>query len=70
MPHMATLIAYYRGFGDHEEMQLAGTVEISFNVYGANSTLPSPDPPKDKPYICNMAVDKSLRRYKTTLHML
>ena len=74
MPHMATLIAFYRGSGvngdgDEEEMQLAGTVEISFDVNGANSTLPSPDPPKDKPYICNMAVDKSLRRY-TTLHML
>lgn len=75
MPHMATLIAFYRGSGvngdgEEEEMQLAGTVEISFNVYGANSTLPSPDPPKDKPYICNMAVDKSLRRRGIGWHLL
>jgi hypothetical protein len=72
MPHMATLIAFYRGNGngdgdgddDDEEMQLAGTVEISFDKNGSSANLPSPTPPRDSPYICNMAVDKSLRRLK------
>lgn len=64
MPHMATLIGFYRGMVDDEEqeVQLAGTVEVTFDKSGANSTLPSPTPPKDSPYICNMVVDKSLRR--------
>lgn len=64
MPHMVTLIAFYKGIVDdgEEEMHLAGTVEISFDKNGANTSLPSPTPPKDKPYICNMAVQKSLRR--------
>ncbi|CAJ2647625.1 unnamed protein product [Trifolium pratense] len=78
MPHMATLIAFYRGNGngdgdgddDEEEMQLAGTVEISFDKNGANANLPSPTPPRDSPYICNMAVDKSLRRRGIGWHLL
>lgn len=72
MPHMATLVGFYRGVaaaeddgegGNGEEVQLAGTVEVCFDKRGANASLPSPTPPKDSPYICNMAVQKSLRRY-------
>lgn len=69
MPHTATLIGFYRAMvndGDeeeHEEVKLAGTVEVCFDKRGANASLPSPTPPKDSPYISNMAVQKSLRRY-------
>ncbi|XP_058776619.1 GCN5-related N-acetyltransferase 5, chloroplastic [Vicia villosa] len=72
MPHMATLVGFYRGVvdGEDEEMQLAGTVEISFDKNGANTTVPSPTPPRDSPYICNMAVEKSLRRRGIGWHLL
>ncbi|XP_061370158.1 GCN5-related N-acetyltransferase 5, chloroplastic [Gastrolobium bilobum] len=79
MPHMATLIGFYRGVvnGDGEEqeeeepqVQLAGTVEVCFDKMGANASLPSPTPPKDSPYICNMAVQKSLRRRGIGWHLL
>ncbi|CAL5188933.1 unnamed protein product [Lathyrus oleraceus] len=72
MPHMATLVGFYRGVVDGEdgEMQLAGTVEISFDKNGANASIPSPTPPRDSPYICNMAVDKSLRRRGIGWHLL
>jgi hypothetical protein len=62
MPHVATLIGFYRGVTDGEEMQLAGTVEICFEKNGVNSSRASPTPPKDSPYIYSLAVDKSLRR--------
>lgn len=62
MPHVATLIGFYRGLTDGEEMQLAGTVEICFDKNGVNSSRASPTPPKDSPYIYSLAVDKSLRR--------
>jgi len=62
MPHVATLIGFYRGVTNGEEMQLAGTVEICFDKNGANSSRASPTPPKDSPYIYSLAVDKSLRR--------
>lgn len=67
MPHTATLIGFYKGKDDDGEGELAGTVEISFNKKGANASPPSPAPPKDSPYICNMTVKKSLRRYISVL---
>ncbi|CAL0331503.1 unnamed protein product [Lupinus luteus] len=76
MPHTATLIGFYRKRVDgeeeeeNEEVELAGTVEICFDKRGANASLPSPIPPKDKPYICNMAVQKSLRRRGIGWHLL
>lgn len=65
MPHAATLIAFHRSESESEgeDIQLAGTVEVSFNNKGANVAPPTPVPPKDAPYICNMTVKKSLRRY-------
>ena len=67
MLHMATLVGFYIGMADGEdgggELKLAGTVEVCFDRRGANASVPSPAPPKDSPYICNMAVQKSLRRY-------
>ena len=48
---------------EDEGARLVGTVEICFNRRGANASVPSPTPPRDSPYICNMAVQKSLRRY-------
>lgn len=68
MPHTATLIGFYRE-GDEEE-QLAGTVEVSFDKKGANASPPSPAPPKNSPYICNMTVKKSLRRRGIGWHLL
>lgn len=75
MPHAVTLIGFYRGkdgtrsCGDGEEEEeeekeeeLAGTVEVCFDKRGANASPPTPTPPKNSAYICNMAVKKSLRR--------
>ncbi|KAL4574117.1 hypothetical protein LXL04_020941 [Taraxacum kok-saghyz] len=75
MPHAATLIAFHRRDtdeegGEMEDIQLAGTVEVSFNKLGANVSPPSPTPPKDAPYICNMTVKKSLRRQGIGWHLL
>lgn len=61
MPHAATLIGFYRGKED-DEFQLAGTVEVSFDTRGANASPPTPSPPKDSPYVCNMTVKESLRK--------
>ncbi|KAL5725246.1 GCN5-related N-acetyltransferase 5 [Ranunculus cassubicifolius] len=69
MPHTATLVGYYRD-GDGKEEELAGTVEISFNKRGANSNPPTPTPPKDSPYICNMTVKKDYRRRGIGWHLL
>ncbi|XP_028774937.1 uncharacterized protein LOC114731861 [Neltuma alba] len=58
MPHMATLIGFYKETGEggeEQEVQLAGTVEVCFNKMGANASPPTPTPPKDSPYISNMA---------------
>lgn len=79
MPHTATLIGFYRRKkdkdGDFEEEEeckdedfeedevLAGTVEVCFDKKGANASTPTPTPPKNSPYISNMAVKKSLRRF-------
>ncbi|KAI4328306.1 hypothetical protein L6164_020669 [Bauhinia variegata] len=73
MPHMATLIGFYRGMaegGEEQEVQLAGTVEVCFNKRGASASPPTPTPPKDSPYICNMAVKRSLRRRGIGWHLL
>lgn len=71
MPHMATLIGFYKEVGEggeeEQEFQFAGTVEVCFNKRGANVSPPTPTPPKGAPYICNMAVKKSFRRYSTIL---
>ncbi|RVX10459.1 hypothetical protein CK203_017008 [Vitis vinifera] len=62
MPHTATLVGFYKGVdGGEEEEQLAGTVEVSFNKRGANASPPTPTPPKNSPYICNMTVREPLR---------
>ncbi|PIA40415.1 hypothetical protein AQUCO_02500249v1 [Aquilegia coerulea] len=66
----ATLIGYYRERDEEEEEVMAGTVEISFDKKGANSSPPSPTPPKESPYICNMTVKKSLRRRGIGWHLL
>ena len=73
MPHTATLIGFYREKEnerleneeeeeEEEEEELAGTVEVCFDKRGANASPPTPTPPKNSPYICNMSVDKPLRR--------
>ncbi|KAK6139242.1 hypothetical protein DH2020_027015 [Rehmannia glutinosa] len=61
MPHNATLLGVYRENGE-EDFELAGTVELTFDRKGANANPPTPTPPKNSPYICNMAVRKPLRR--------
>lgn len=71
MPHTATLIGFYRGKEngvleqeeEEEEEQLAGTVEVCFDKRGANASPPTPTAPKNSPYISNMTVKSSLRRY-------
>ncbi|OVA16277.1 GNAT domain [Macleaya cordata] len=68
LPNTATLIGFYRGEDGEEE--LAGTVEVSFNKKGSNASPPSPTPPKDSPYICNMTVKKQLRRRGIGWHLL
>ncbi|CAI0379653.1 unnamed protein product [Linum tenue] len=69
IPHAVTLLGFVKwkdggGGGEEEEDEgeLAGTVEICFNKRGANDSPPTPTPPKDSPYICNMTVNKPLRR--------
>ncbi|RDX79779.1 hypothetical protein CR513_39761, partial [Mucuna pruriens] len=69
MPHAATLVAFYTE-EEEEEARLAGTVELCFDKRGANASVPSPTPPKDSPYISNMAVHKSLRRRGIGWHLL
>lgn len=62
-PHAVTLIGFYKGKGEEEdEGELAGTVEVCFDKKGANASPPTPTPPKNSPYIWNMAVKKPLRR--------
>lgn len=69
MPHAATLIGFYKGKDEDEQKpeQLAGTVEVCFDKRGANASPPTPTPPKNSPYICNMTVKKELRRYVSLL---
>ncbi|KAB2624678.1 hypothetical protein D8674_016338 [Pyrus ussuriensis x Pyrus communis] len=86
LPNTATLIAFYRrrkeeGKEEEEEQLeeveeedevelLAGTVEVCFNKKGAVASPPTPTPPKNSPYISNMAVKKSLRRRGIGWHLL
>lgn len=60
VPHAAMLVGFYSK--DDEEPELVGTVEVSFDGRGSNAALPTPLPPRDCPYICNMAVKKKFRR--------
>ncbi|PSS28651.1 Acyl-CoA N-acyltransferase protein [Actinidia chinensis var. chinensis] len=69
MPHTATLIGFYKEH-EGEDLELAGTVEVTFDRRGANDSTPSPTTPKDSPYICNMAVKKPLRRRGIGWHLL
>ncbi|XP_030448159.1 uncharacterized protein LOC115670898 [Syzygium oleosum] len=69
MPHVATLVGFYRGGEDGEE-ELAGTVEVCFNKRGSNASPPTPTPPRNSPYICNMTVKEQLRRRGIGWHLL
>ncbi|KAF5746631.1 hypothetical protein HS088_TW06G00802 [Tripterygium wilfordii] len=68
MPHAVTLLGFYRG--EEEEEELAGTVEICFNKMGANTSPPTPTSPKNSPYVCNMTVKQQLRRRGIGWHLL
>ncbi|XP_060214360.1 GCN5-related N-acetyltransferase 5, chloroplastic [Lycium barbarum] len=70
MPHAATLLGFYKENGEDVDLQLAGTVEVCFDKRGANANPPTPTPPKNSPYICNMTVDKLLRRRGIGWHLL
>jgi hypothetical protein len=75
-PHAAVLVGFYRpadatgddgdeGGEDGEgkgEGEMACTAEVSFNAVGAPGAPPTPTPPLDFPYICNMTVKTALRR--------
>ncbi|XP_057994139.1 GCN5-related N-acetyltransferase 5, chloroplastic-like [Hevea brasiliensis] len=67
MPHAVTLVGFYRGKhegdgdGEEEEEELPGAVEVCFDKKGANASPPTPTPPKNYPYICNMTVKEPLR---------
>lgn len=60
-PHTVMLVGFYKGV-DMEEEELVCTAEISFDARGANAAPPTPLPPKNCPYICNMTVKKKFRR--------
>ncbi|KAG0614060.1 hypothetical protein M758_6G148400 [Ceratodon purpureus] len=72
LPHSVTLVGLYApvegipAAEDSSEMQqgysvVAGTVELSFSVAG-HPDVPTPAPPPNSPYICNMAIKKEYRR--------
>lgn len=71
LPHAVTLVGFFRkktdGGSDGEEAEMAGTVEVCLDKRGANASPPSPTPPKESPYICNMTVKEDLRRYLAQL---
>ncbi|KAL9664617.1 hypothetical protein QQ045_020022 [Rhodiola kirilowii] len=69
IPHTATLIGFYKENGE-ENGDLAGTVEVSFDERGANTSPPTPPAPKDSPYVCNMTVKKQMRRKGIGWHLL
>ncbi|XP_044490432.1 uncharacterized protein LOC123214616 [Mangifera indica] len=73
MPHAVTLIGFYRGKEEEEpckEVDLVGTVEVCFDSRGANASPPTPTPPRNSPYICNMTVKMPLRRKGIGWHLL
>ncbi|MBA0746615.1 hypothetical protein Gogos_009118 [Gossypium gossypioides] len=70
MPHAVTLVGFYRDKGGEKGNELAGTVEVCFDKRGANASPPTPIPPKNSPYICNMTVTKQLRRRGIGWHLL
>ncbi|PON31662.1 FkbH domain containing protein [Parasponia andersonii] len=79
MPHAVTLVGFFRerkeesseeDDEEEETEQLAGTVEVSFDKRGANASPPTPTPPKNSPYICNMTVQQRLRRRGIGWHLL
>ncbi|GJN26948.1 hypothetical protein PR202_gb14917 [Eleusine coracana subsp. coracana] len=76
-PHAAVLVGFYRpadgdgaateeGVGEDEdgedEGEMACTAEVSFDEMGAPGAPPTPTPPLEFPYMCNMTVKTSLRR--------
>ncbi|KAG1364060.1 hypothetical protein COCNU_11G008870 [Cocos nucifera] len=62
VPHVAMLVGFYYEDKDGEEAELACTAEISFDAAGAHPDPGAPRPPKEYPYIGNVAVKKTLRR--------
>ncbi|KAL0814326.1 hypothetical protein Bca101_070769 [Brassica carinata] len=78
LPHAVTLVGFFRrktdsGSGDGEEEvvdEMAGTVEVCLDKRGANASPPSPTPPKESPYVCNMTVKEDLRRRGIGWHLL
>ncbi|XP_057528816.1 GCN5-related N-acetyltransferase 5, chloroplastic [Amaranthus tricolor] len=75
MPYCATLIGFFReekGDADDQENEgeFAGTIEVSFDKRGANSSPPTPTAPKNCPYICNMTVKEQFRRRGIGWHLL
>ncbi|WVZ86008.1 hypothetical protein U9M48_032857 [Paspalum notatum var. saurae] len=48
--------------GGEDEGEMACTAEVSFDAVGAPGAPPTPTPPLDFPYICNMTVKTQLRR--------
>ncbi|KAM0881345.1 hypothetical protein ACQ4PT_033024 [Festuca glaucescens] len=73
-PHAAVLVGFYKpaaaaeggkeGEGDdaEDEGEMACTAEVSLDAVGAPGAPPTPTPPLDFPYICNMTVKTSFRR--------
>ncbi|RLM65457.1 hypothetical protein C2845_PM16G10240 [Panicum miliaceum] len=45
-----------------DEGEMACTAEVSFDAVGTPGAQPTPTPPLDFPYICNMTVKTALRR--------
>ncbi|KAL4333094.1 hypothetical protein GQ457_07G016700 [Hibiscus cannabinus] len=70
MPHAVTLVGYFRQKYGEKGNELAGTVEVCFDKRGANASPPTPLPPQNSPYICNMTVTKHLRRRGIGWHLL
>ncbi|XP_077214395.1 GCN5-related N-acetyltransferase 5, chloroplastic-like [Tasmannia lanceolata] len=68
LPHTVTLVGFYEGEDGVKE--LAGTVEVCFDLIGETVSSLTPTPPRDHPYICNMAVKKALRRRGIGWHLL
>ncbi|GMI90132.1 GCN5-related N-acetyltransferase 5 [Hibiscus trionum] len=70
LPHAVTLVGYFRQKDGEKGNELAGTVEVCFDKSGDNASPPTPLPPQNSPYICNMTVTKHLRRKGIGWHLL